>query len=156
VINGASCNASETSGCGQVPASVTVGRAPFGVAIDQATDTIYAVNNMGGDTDATLSTIEGADCDGTNSSHCVSTPPTSLGPGRAPNGVALDPATHTLFTANFFNATVSEIDLATRPRHLSATRFAVGSEPGDVVVDPVDHTVYASDSLDGTVSVLSQ
>jgi YVTN family beta-propeller protein len=156
VINGASCNASETSGCGQVPASVTVGRAPFGVAIDQATDTIYVVNNMGGDTDATLSTIEGADCDGTNSSHCVSTPPTSLGPGRAPNGVALDPATHTLFTANFFNATVSEIDLATRPRHLSATRFAVGSEPGDVVVDPVDHTVYASDSLDGTVSVLSQ
>jgi YVTN family beta-propeller protein len=156
VINGATCNASVTSGCGQVTATVPVGRAPFGVAVDQATNTIYVVDNTGGDTDATLSTIDGAHCDGMDSSGCTSTAPTDLGPGRAPNGIALDPATHTLFTANFFNATVSEIDLASLPGHLTATRFAVGRAPDDVVVDPVNHTVYASSSLDGTVSVLGQ
>jgi YVTN family beta-propeller protein len=156
VINGATCNASVTSGCGQVTATVPVGRAPFGVAVDQATNTIYVVDNTGGDTDATLSTIDGARCDGMDSSGCTSTAATDLGPGRAPNGIALDPATHTLFTANFLNATVSEIDLASLPGHLTATRFAVGRAPDDVVVDPVDHTVYASSSLDGTVSVLGQ
>jgi YVTN family beta-propeller protein len=156
VINGATCNASGTSGCGQVTATVNVGRAPFGVAVDQDTDIIYVVDNAGGETDATLSTIDGAHCDGIDSSGCTSTAPRDLGPGRAPNGVALDPATHTLFTANFVNATVSAIDLASLPGHLSTPRFAVGSAPEDVVVDPVNHTVYASNSLDGTVSVLSQ
>jgi YVTN family beta-propeller protein len=157
VIDGATCNASDTSGCGQAAPTVTVGRAPYGVAVDQATNVIYVVNNAGGDTGATLSIIDGAHCDGADSSGCVSGPPTDLGPGQlAPNGIALDPATHTLFTANFFNASISEIDVATLPGKQSAPRFAVGSAPEDLVLDPGDHTIYASSSLDGTVSVLRQ
>jgi YVTN family beta-propeller protein len=157
VIDGATCNASDTSGCGQATPTVTVGRAPYGVAVDQATNVIYVVNNAGGDTGATLSIIDGAHCDGADSSGCVSGPPTDLGPGQlAPNGIALDPATHTLFTANFFNASISEIDMATLPGKLSAPRFAVGSAPEDLALDPGDHTIYASSSLDGTVSVVGQ
>jgi len=157
VINGATCNAEVTSGCGQATATVTVGRAPFGVAVDQATNVIYVVNNTGGDTDATLSTIDGAHCDGADSSGCVSGPPTDLGPGQwAPNGIALDPATHTLFTANFYNASVSTIDLTGLPHRLSAPLLPVGSAPEDLVLDPGDHTIYASSSLDGTVSVVGQ
>ena len=44
VIDGTACNAIHTSGCGQTAATVTVGNNPLGVAIDQATDTIYVAN----------------------------------------------------------------------------------------------------------------
>ena len=74
----------------------------------------------------------------------------------APNGIALDPATHTLFTANFYNASVSTIDLTGLPHRLSAPLLPVGSAPEDLVLDPGDHTIYASSSLDGTVSVVGQ
>lgn len=154
VINGAACNSSETSGCGAVATTVAVGRAPFGVAVDQATNMIYVVNNQGGESDATLSIIDGAHCDGTDASGCVSAPPSALGPGRAPNGITLDPATHTLFTANFSNATMSAIDLAALPGKLVAPRFAVGSAPEALALDAADHTVYISNSGDGTVSVV--
>jgi serine/threonine-protein kinase len=154
VINGATCNSSESSGCGQAPTTVAVGRAPFGVAVDQATNVIYVVNNQGGESDATLSTIDGIHCDGTDVSGCVSARPSALGPGRAPNGIAFDPATRTLFTANFSNATMSAVNLAALPGKLSAQRFAVGSAPEALALDSADHTVYVSNTGDGTVSVV--
>jgi len=154
VINGTTCNATDSSGCGQSPATVMVGRAPFGVAVDVATNTIYVVNNQGGETDATLSTIDGARCDATETSRCVATPPTDLGPGRAPNGIALDGSTHTLYTANLVNATVSAIDLVGSTAERPTVRFAVGSAPEDVAFDPANRTVYVSSSINGTVSVL--
>ena len=156
VINGATCNAGQTSGCGQVPTTVTVGRAPFGVAIDQATNMVYVVNNQGGESDATLSAIDGARCDGTDVSGCVSAPPVALGPGRAPNGIAFDPVTRTLFTANFSNATMSAVNLANLPGKVPTQRFAVGSAPEALVLDSGDHTVYVSNSGNGTVSVVGQ
>jgi DNA-binding beta-propeller fold protein YncE len=154
VINGAICNAVQQSGCGQVPATVTVGRAPFGVAVDQSTNTAYVVNNQGGDYDATLSTIDGAHCDASDMSGCTSPSPADLGPGRAPNGIALDPRTHTLYTADFYTATVSAIDLAAPVVGRQIPRFAVGGAPEDVVFDSANRTVYVSSSLDGTVSVV--
>ncbi len=156
VIDGTTCNAVKSSGCGQIPATVNVGRAPFGIAVDDATDIVYVVNNDGGDTPSTISTIDGADCDATETSGCVSTSSLNLGPGRAPNGVALDQSTDTLYTANFYNASVSAIDLDNPTGEKTAHRFAVGSGPEYVIVDPADHTVYASNSLDGTVSVLAE
>jgi YVTN family beta-propeller protein len=154
VINGITCNAVQSSGCGQTPTTVTVGRAPFGVATDDATNTVYVVNNQGGETNATLSTIDGAHCDATNRSDCIAMPPTDLGPGRAPNGVVLDPSTHTLYTANFINATVSAIDLNGPTAERTSPRFAVGSAPQGIAIDPANHTVYVANSLDGNVSVL--
>jgi len=154
VINGATCNAIQSTGCGQVPGTVTVGRAPFGVAVDQSTNTVYVVNNQGGYYDATISTIDGAHCDEADTSGCSASPPADLGPGRAPNGVALDPNTHTLYTADFASAEVSAIDLAAPVVQRKAPRFAVGSAPEDVVFDSSNGTVYVSSSIDGTVSVL--
>jgi len=37
VINGGSCNATVTSGCGETPPTVTVGSSPYEAAVDQAT-----------------------------------------------------------------------------------------------------------------------
>ena len=91
VINGATCNGVQHTGCGQTPATATVGPAPFGIAINQATDTIYVANNNGGDGPASLSVINGATCDGANTTGCGKTPPAIPGVGRAPNGIALRP-----------------------------------------------------------------
>jgi len=59
VINGATCNATVTTGCGQVPRSVTAGddntTGIASLAVDQATDTIYVVNTG----DDTVSVING-------------------------------------------------------------------------------------------------
>ena len=49
VFNGAICNASVSSGCGQVPRSVPTGGWPGGVAIDQAADTVYVADNVDGE-----------------------------------------------------------------------------------------------------------
>ncbi len=63
VINGATCNGQVTSGCGQTPATVTVGSAPAVPAVNEKTDTIYVPNSnpSGG----SVSVIDGATCNGT-------------------------------------------------------------------------------------------
>ena len=40
VINGATCDAMNKSGCGKKPATITAGNNPWGIAVDEATDTI--------------------------------------------------------------------------------------------------------------------
>ncbi|PYI74322.1 MAG: hypothetical protein DMF08_00180 [Verrucomicrobia bacterium] len=71
VINGATCNATNTSGCGQTPATVTVpGAVVFGLALDTAMHTLYVGDeNMG-----PVSIIDTASCNATNTSGCGQTP----------------------------------------------------------------------------------
>jgi DNA-binding beta-propeller fold protein YncE len=45
LIDGRTCNASQTSGCGQVPAQVSVGSGPEVVAVDAAASTAYVANS---------------------------------------------------------------------------------------------------------------
>ena len=44
VIDGATCNATDTGGCGKTPTGIAVGNYPFFVANDAATDTAYVSN----------------------------------------------------------------------------------------------------------------
>ena len=44
VIDGVSCNGHTGRGCGRAPPTVTVGSGPFGIAVDQASDTVYVAN----------------------------------------------------------------------------------------------------------------
>lgn len=154
VIDGATCNGTQHSGCGKALATIKVGPFPFGVAIDQATNTIYVADNNGGDGPASLSVIKGATCDATNISGCAKTQPALPGVGRAPTGIAFDPSNGTVYTANVWDATVSVIAVGSPTAAQSPPRFAVGSEPIAVAVDPANHTVYVADSLDDTLSVL--
>ena len=68
IVNEATCNATVRTGCGQTPPTVTVGNASNleGLAVNPATDTIYVVNTG----DDTISVINGATCNGTNTSGC--------------------------------------------------------------------------------------
>jgi YVTN family beta-propeller protein len=155
LIDGATCNATDQAGCGQATATVPVGVAPFGVAVDESTNKIYVADNTGGDTPASLSVINGASCDAAETSGCATRAPEMAGPGFAPNGIALDPTNHVLYTANFYGANVSAIDVGSAKGSHSAALFAVGSAPEDIAIDPANHTVYVSNSLDGTVSLMA-
>jgi DNA-binding beta-propeller fold protein YncE len=87
VINGASCNGSDHAGCGQTPATVAAGFGAVGVAIDPATDTVYVANIE----DASVSVIEGATCNGSDTAGCSQTPP-KLAVGDYSSALAVDPA----------------------------------------------------------------
>jgi DNA-binding beta-propeller fold protein YncE len=73
VINGATCDAATTTGCGQNPATVTAGFNPSGIAVNQATDTIYTANVADGEHPGTVSVINGASCNGSDTSGCGQT-----------------------------------------------------------------------------------
>ena len=154
VIDGATCNGTQHSGCGKALATIKVGPYPYGVAIDQASNTVYVANNNGGDGPASLSVIKGATCDATNISGCGKTPPALPGLGRAPRDIAFDPSTDTIYPANHDDASASVIDVGSPTVVQSPPRFAVGRRPIAVAVDPANHTVYVADSLDDTLSVL--
>jgi DNA-binding beta-propeller fold protein YncE len=145
VINGATCNAEVTVGCGQTPATVTVGRGPAYLAVNQATDTIY-VPNTG---DNTVSVINGATCNATVTTGCGQIPPT-VKASSSIGDLAIDQATNTVYTANFNDGTVSVINGATCNATVttgcgqSLPTVTVGSGPSGVEVDQRTNTVYVT------------
>jgi DNA-binding beta-propeller fold protein YncE len=156
-INAATCNAHNTSGCGQTPPVVAAGLAPFGIAVDPATDTVYVADSGGaGDT---VSVIDGATCNASNTSGCGQTPAT-MTVGNFPFGVAVDAANKTVYVTDAADNTVSMINAATC--HAGDTAgcgqpaptVAVGSSPGPIAVDPSTGTVYVGNGNDATVSLI--
>jgi DNA-binding beta-propeller fold protein YncE len=105
VINGATCNATTRSGCGRTPPTIPVGDNPKGVAVDEATDTVYVTNSA----DGTVSIINGATCNATVTTGCAQRPPT-VDVGIEPFGVAVEGATDTVYVADAGTSTVSVID----------------------------------------------
>ena len=73
--------------------------------------------------------------------------------GKNPDGVAVDPGTHTVYVTNLVGAnnTVSVIDGSTRT--VTAT-VPVGRNPNGVAVDPGSHTVYVTNYQSNSVSVI--
>ena len=84
VFNGATCNARDTSGCGQTPATVPVGLGPLGIFADPVNHTVYVANfdTHAGDS-TTVSMIDSATCNATDL--------TPVQP-RAPDGQRRQPA----------------------------------------------------------------
>jgi len=155
VINGATCNVSTTSSCGQPQPTTGVGNFPQQVAVDEATNTIYVVNQH----DNTVSVVNGAVCNGTNSSGCAQVWPT-LPVGASPQGVAVNPVNHTVYVTNTNDNTVSVINGSTCNRmnhsgcgHTSPT-VAVGAAPRAIGVDSATNTIFVGNRDDMTVSVI--
>jgi serine/threonine-protein kinase len=152
VINTAACNAEQRSGCSQTTTTVPVGANPWALTVDQALHTVYVANRYGD----TLSVINTSTCDAADSSGCKNQPPTSQ-VGTAPLALTVDPATGTVYVANFRDNTVSVIDAATcnvtrltgcaRP----AATVHVGSAPTGVAIDQATDTVYVANSVDSSV-----
>jgi DNA-binding beta-propeller fold protein YncE len=161
VIDGTTCNATITSGCGQAPQTITVGPAfttPNAVAIDQATDTIYVANAQNYEGAGTVSVINGATCNATTSTGCGHTPP-SVRAGFGPNDIAFDPGNRTVAVANLEDVSISVINAATCNATVTTScnrtqpKLPAGRAPTAVTIDPPAGTIYVSNG-DNTVSII--
>lgn len=164
VINGATCDAAHTGGCGQTPATVTLPAGPsnpfgvpgqepnpFGIAVDQRTDTIYTANLADGEGPGTVSVINGTICNGEDMSGCGQTPATARA-GFGTIAIAADQLTNQVYAVNGQDTSVTTIN-GYRCNGANAagcgrtrTRAIVGDEPGPLTIDPVLDTAYVGDN----------
>jgi DNA-binding beta-propeller fold protein YncE len=158
VFNGATCNGTKHTGCRQAPATVNAGFNPWGIAVDQATDTVYTANIADGEHPGTVSVINGATCNGTKHTGCGQTPAT-VQAGFGAVGIAIDPAANMVYVANIEDTSVSVIKgntcngtNHTGCRHTPA-KIVVGNYPSALATDPAVGTAYVSNG-DNTVSVV--
>jgi DNA-binding beta-propeller fold protein YncE len=158
VIDGATCNGTTSSGCGQTPATVAVGAGPAVPAVDEATDTVYVPNSG----DGTVSVIDGAKCNASVTTGCASTP-SHLVTGGVPIAAAVDEATDTVYvpTPNDFGAgALAVINGATCNAAVTSgcgqtpATVPVGSNGDGVLVDPVTQSVFVVNQNDSTLSVI--
>ena len=144
VIDAATCNATNTSGCAAGPvATVATGKGPIGMAEDPASQTLYVANGP----DNTVSVIDAAHCNAQQTAGCGETAPT-VPVGTFPTAVAVNPETRTVYVANAGDNTVSVIDSA----HCNAEQTddcsttppvqAVPSGPDVIAVAARSDTVY--------------
>jgi DNA-binding beta-propeller fold protein YncE len=159
VFDTATCNRANASGCGQSPAQIHLGAFPLAVAVNQATDTVYALNPGN---PSTVSVIDGARCNATHHGGCQHVPPTiTVGNAANPEGLAVDGGTDSLYVINTGDNTVSVINGAvcnaatTRGCGQTPTTVPVGDQNfGSVAVDQTKHLVYVTNAHDDTVSVI--
>jgi DNA-binding beta-propeller fold protein YncE len=158
VIDGPTCDAADTAGCGNPPEQISVGSDPvfgdanpFGIAVDQATDTIYTANIFNGEGPGTVSIINGATCNAHNASGCGQTPATAPA-GFGANGIAVDPINNRVYATNIEDTSVTTINgrtcngTKTNGCQITRTRPIVGDYPGSISVDPTVHTAYVADA----------
>jgi YVTN family beta-propeller protein len=152
VIDGATCNAGDHTGCGQIPTTVAVGVQPDQLAVDEATNTIYVANN-GGDTSGgnTVSVIDGVTCNATERSDCGSL--ATIQVGHAPYGIAVNQRDNTVYVANVVDGTLSVVNGSRCDAETTVgcgdavPTVAAGTRPGVLGVDQATDTVYVADGL---------
>ena len=156
VIDGRTCNAQIIRGCHRPVATVDVGQAPGGVAIDRVTDTVY----VSGELTADVAVIDGSTCNGAVTRGCAATPVrVAAGPGA--RGIAVDEATHTVYVANTAANSVSVIDGAACNGRVHdgcdavSPAAPVGLSPRRVAVDALTNTVYITNAGSDSVTMLN-
>ena len=158
VFNGATCNAVDSSGCGQKPATVPVGLGPLGIFADQANHTVYIANaNNGQNGGTTVSMLDSATCNASHLAACPTHAPPIVDVGATPQDVTVDAGTHTVYVTTMgalngwavFNATTCN---ATVQAGCTAIGRLAGDSSGPISaqVDPANDTLQAN--FDNTVS----
>jgi DNA-binding beta-propeller fold protein YncE len=147
VIDGDTCDASNQSGCGAAPSTVTVGIGVSAVAVDQANNTVYVAKSG-------VSLIDGARCSSLTVSGCHNATH-SVATGAGTGAVVVDAQDHTVFALNGNDDTLSSIDAATcdgatpsacpalAPSQREAPEVGPGATQNDLIVTPGNHTAYA-------------
>jgi DNA-binding beta-propeller fold protein YncE len=159
VINGAACNGTDHAGCGHLAAIVKVGLDPYGVAVNDWTRTVYVANNADGDLPGTVSVINGATCNGSDTSGCGRHFPT-MPTGRSPLLVAADSRTGYIYVTDFSSAAVSVLNgsrcnaQVTTGCRTATHQQAIGSQPFGLTINQATNTIYAADLLQsGSLSI---
>ena len=149
VINGATCNGTDHSGCGHLAATAKVGSGPYGAAVSDRAHTLYVANNANGNALGTVSVINTATCNGTDTTGCSGQFPT-MATGLSPLLVTIDTHTNTVYVSDFSSAAVSVLNAAqcdaavTSGCHTTPRLQAVGSQPFGVTINPRTSTVYVT------------
>jgi DNA-binding beta-propeller fold protein YncE len=105
VLNLRTCDATHTSGCGQVPPTMSIGGYSFrGVAVDQLTNTIY-VQSV---TESAVDVLDGRTCNSLVTSGCAQTP-RLVSTGGWPVNEAIDEATGTVYVPSNVDGQVAII-----------------------------------------------
>ena len=123
------------AGAQRVTTTVSVGSAPFAVAVNPVTNQIYVAN----DNSNTVTVINGA----TNATTTVSA-------GSAPSAVAANPVTNQIYVTNAASNTVTVINGATN----ATTTVSVGTVPQAVAVNAVTNQIYVANYGSNTVTVI--
>jgi DNA-binding beta-propeller fold protein YncE len=155
VLGGRTCDGRDTSGCSRRRAVVRVGRHPWRLTVDAASNTLY-VTNLGA---RSVSVIDLGRCNATVTSGCRRRPPV-IRVGFEPEAVAVDDRNHVAFVTNAGDNTVSIFDASTcdaadtsgcgqRP----ATK-RVGRLPAGIVINQRTGTVYVADNGGHTLAVI--
>lgn len=105
VIDGRSCNATTVSGCRRTPVHVLAGAGARGIAVNEATNTIYVANTVSN----TVSVINGATCNATVHTGCGQR--AAVAPvGVSPRRIAVDELTNTIYVTNAGSNTVTMLN----------------------------------------------
>ena len=131
-----------------VVATMPVGTNPRGVAsVVKTSETFTYVTNFGSDNVSVIRTFSDA-----LTEKVAFEKVRDIRVGRNPYGIAVDPAGTFAYVTNFFDGTVSKIDLGT---NAVAATITVGSNPIGIVVSLDGSKVYVVNNSSGTVSVIS-
>ena len=158
MIDGLTCDATHRTGCAKPPAAITLGSKspfgdanPYGITVDQATDTIYTANLWDGEGPGTVSVINGATCNAQTSNGCDQTPaPAPAGFGAI--AITLDPTTNQIYDTNIEDTSVTTINGNTcnATNHIGCndtqTQAIVGDYPNSISLDPQTNTAYVADN----------
>jgi DNA-binding beta-propeller fold protein YncE len=163
VIDGARCNATITSGCGDTPPAVPTGIGTGFVAVDRPLHTVFAVNQG----DDTLSAIDTRTCGAAVTSGCGTRPPNQQaapvqGPGFAPfaNAFALVPGTGAAYVVTVGGTNILSVTGIGRCNavNTSGCRAEAPAVPeGEFLmsVDPVTNTIYAGSLTKPQIDVIN-
>jgi YVTN family beta-propeller protein len=165
VINGATCNAQDSSGCQHTPPAVTVGSNPVDVSVDQATGTVYVANWDNG-TGTTVSVIDARTCNGHVTTGCKRRPAT-ITIGRSPAGVFVNPTTDTLYAATIAPGGTAAVAVINAAACNASTTSGCRAKPPSVpigrgsasynvsfAIDQATQTLYATNWKDNTLSMI--
>jgi DNA-binding beta-propeller fold protein YncE len=158
VIDGSTCDAAHRTGCAKRPATISLGSKspvgdanPFGITVDQATDTIYTADLWDGEGPGTVSVINGATCNAQTTSGCHQTPATATA-GFGAIAITLDPTTNQIYDTNIEDTSVTTINGNTcnatnhTSCHNTQTQAIVGDYPNSISLDPKVNTAYVADN----------
>ena len=157
VVNLATCSSGRLSGCAQASPTIGVGTLPLGVAVDEATDTVYVANAV----DNTVSVINGATCNAIDDAGCGQTP-AAVAVGAFGNAVAVDPVTNMVFVTDqdATPGTVSVIDgnscTGNDPGGCAGQPFATvtaGGGASAIGVNSVTNTIYVANTAENSNNV---
>jgi YVTN family beta-propeller protein len=117
--------------------NITVGAAPYALAVNPATNKTYVANMTGN----TISVIDG-----------LTGNVTAINVSNTPVAIALNPVTNFIYVANANANSLSVINGATNT--VQSSTVATGSSPRSIVVNPVTNKVYVANYGGNSVTII--